>query len=89
MKLYIGNLSYTLTEADLEEAFSEYGTVTSTVIIKDRVSGRSKGFGFIELDDESAGNAAIEGLNGKEIAGRPVVVNVARPKTERPSRPRY
>jgi len=89
MKLYVGNLAYTLSEADLEEAFSEYGEVASTAIIQDRETGRSKGFGFVELTNESEGNAAIEGLNGKEIGGRAVVVNQARPKTDRPRRPRY
>lgn len=89
MKLYVGNLSYSLSEADLEEAFGEFGTVTSTAIIKDRDSGRSKGFGFVELEDDSQGKAAIEGLNGKEIGGRAVVVNEARPRTDKPRRPRY
>lgn len=89
MKLYVGNLAYTLSEADLEEAFGAYGTVNSAAIIKDRDSGRSKGFGFVELEDDTQGKAAIEGLNGKEIGGRAVVVNEARPRTDKPRRPRY
>ena len=89
MKLYVGNLSYSLSESELETAFSEFGNVVSAAIIKDRDSGRSKGFGFVEFENDNDGQAAVEGLNGKEIGGRAVVVNVARPKTDKPRRPRY
>lgn len=89
MKLYVGNLSYSLSESELESAFSEFGNVVSTAIIKDRDSGRSKGFGFVEFENDNDGQAAVDGLNGKEIGGRAVVVNVARPKTDKPRRPRY
>ena len=80
MNLYVGNLSYDLSEEDLKSAFEEYGEVTSAKIISDRYSGRSKGFGFIEMTSDEEGKAAIEGLTGKELAGRAIVVNEARPK---------
>ncbi len=80
MNLYVGNLSYDLSEEDLKSAFEEYGEVTSAKIISDRYSGRSKGFGFIEMTSDEEGKAAIEGLTGKELAGRAIVVNEARPR---------
>ena len=80
MNLYVGNLSYDLSEEDLKSAFEEYGEVTSAKIISDRYSGRSKGFGFIEMTSDEEGKAAIEGLTGKELGGRAIVVNEARPK---------
>ena len=80
MNIYAGNLSYDLSEEDLKGAFEEYGEVTSAKIISDRYSGRSKGFGFIEMPSDDAAKAAIEGLAGKELSGRPLVVNEARPK---------
>ena len=80
MNVYVGNLSYDLSEEDLKSAFEEYGEVTSAKIISDRYSGRSKGFGFIEMTSDEEGKAAIEGLTGKELAGRAIVVNEARPK---------
>ena len=80
MNVYVGNLSYDLSEEDLKSAFEEYGEVTSAKIISDRYSGRSKGFGFIEMTSDEEGKAAIEGLTGKELAGRVIVVNEARPK---------
>ena len=80
MNIYTGNLSYDLSEEDLKAAFEEYGEVTSAKIISDRYSGRSKGFGFVEMPSDDAGKAAIEALSGKEIGGRPMVVNEARPK---------
>jgi RNA recognition motif-containing protein len=80
MNVYVGNLSYDLSEEDLKSAFEEYGEVTSAKIISDRYSGRSKGFGFIEMTSDEEGKAAIEGLTGKELAGRAIVVNEARPR---------
>ncbi len=80
MNVYVGNLSYDLSEEDLKSAFEEYGEVTSAKIISDRYSGRSKGFGFIEMSSDDEAKAAIEGLSGKELAGRAIVVNEARPR---------
>lgn len=80
MNVYVGNLSYDLSEEDLKTAFEEYGEVTSAKIISDRYSGRSKGFGFIEMSSDDEAKAAIEGLSGKELAGRAIVVNEARPR---------
>jgi RNA recognition motif-containing protein len=80
MKLYIGNLTYGTTEDDLLEIFSEYGTVVSCTIIKDKIEGRSKGFGFIEFESSEAGQAAISALDGSEVGGRSIKVNEARPK---------
>ena len=80
MNVYVGNLSYDLSEEDLKNAFGEYGEVTSAKIISDRYSGRSKGFGFIEMSSDDEAKAAIEGLSGKELAGRAIVVNEARPR---------
>ncbi|MBH22190.1 MAG: RNA-binding protein [Candidatus Marinimicrobia bacterium] len=80
MNVYVGNLSYDLSEEDLKNAFGEYGEVTSAKIVSDRYSGRSKGFGFIEMSSDDEAKAAIEGLSGKELAGRAIVVNEARPR---------
>ena len=80
MNVYVGNLSYDLSEEDLKSAFEEYGEVTSANIISDRYSGRSKGFAFIEMSSDDEAKAAIEGLTGKELAGRAIVVNEARPR---------
>lgn len=82
MKLYVGNLPYSTTENELKETFSPYGEVTSVTVVQDRVTGRSRGFGFVEMADESTGNAAIAALNGKDFEGRNLVVNEARPRTE-------
>ena len=82
-KLYVGNLSFDATETDLEQAFGEYGEVKSVSIIKDRDTGRSRGFGFVEMRDGQAGKQAIDGLNMQQIAGRSVTVNEARPREER------
>ena len=79
-KLYVGNLSFQTTEADLKEMFSEVGQVESVQIITDRDTGRSKGFGFIEMSDDAAAAKAIEQFNGKEVNGRALTVNEARPK---------
>lgn len=80
MNIYIGNLSYTATEDDLRRAFSTYGTVESVRIIMDRATGRSKGFGFVGMNDDAEGKAAIEGMNGAEIAGRKIRADEARPR---------
>ncbi len=80
MNVYVGNLSYDLSEEDLKTAFEEYGEVTSAKIISDRYSGRSKGFGVVEMSSDDEAKAAIEGLAGKELAGRAIVVNEARPR---------
>lgn len=85
-KLFVGNLSWGTTEEALEEAFSEAGEVTSVAIITDRDSGRSKGFGFVEMASAEAAQKAVEMLNGKDMDGRALTVNIARPKEERPRR---
>ena len=80
MKLYVGNLSYSAKEDELRELFGEYGEVSSVAVITDRETGRSKGFGFVEFADDKAGQAAIEALDGKEVGGRALKVNEARPR---------
>ena len=80
MNLYIGNLSYDIDENELEEEFKAYGEVKSVKIIKDRETGNSKGFGFVEMNSNEDGSAAIEAINGKAIKGREIRVNEARPK---------
>ena len=82
MNVYVGNLNYDLSEDDLKQAFEEFGEVTSAKIISDRYSGRSKGFGFVEMTSDDEAKAAIEALSGKELSGRTMVVNEARPKTQ-------
>ena len=82
MNVYVGNLSYDLAEDDLKTAFEEYGEVSSAKIIFDRYSGRSKGFGFVEMSSDDEAKAAIEALAGKELGGRTMVVNEARPKSQ-------
>lgn len=84
-KLYVGNLPYTATDQDLQALFGEFGTVLSVQIIMDKYSGRSKGFGFVEMEDDAAATAAIEKLNGSDNGGRTLVVSVARPREERPA----
>ncbi len=87
MKIYVGNLAYEVTEGDLRMAFESFGRVESAEIIKDRDSGMSKGFGFVEMPDAAEAKAAIDGLNGKELKGRAATVNEARPRPEaRPGR---
>lgn len=85
MKLYVGGLAYSVTEKELEALFAEAGAVTSVAVIKDRDSGQSKGFGFVEMADEAAGQKAIADLNGKDLSGRSIVVNQARPQEDRSS----
>ncbi len=84
MNLYVGNLSFQATEAELREAFGAYGTVTKVAIITDRETGRSKGFAFVEMASKAEGEAAIAALNGKELGGRKLNVNEARPREDRP-----
>jgi RNA recognition motif-containing protein len=83
MKLYVGGLAYSVTEAELEALFAEQGKVDSAVIIKDRDSGQSKGFGFVEMADLKEGQNAIKELNGKDLSGRSITVNQARPQEDR------
>lgn len=85
-KLYVGGLAYAATEADLEGAFAAAGTVVSASVITDRETGRSRGFGFVEMATAEEAQAAIDMLNDQEVVGRRVSVNLARPKTERPPR---
>lgn len=85
-KLYVGNMSYDTTSDQLQDSFSQVGTVVSATVITDRDSGRSKGFGFVEMSTEAEAQAAIEMFNGKEIDGRAVTVNEARPMEERAPR---
>lgn len=83
-KLYVGNLPYSVSDESLGELFAQAGTVESAVIITDRMSGRSKGFGFVEMSSDEEAQAAIDTFNGKEVEGRKLTVNEARPKEERP-----
>jgi RNA recognition motif-containing protein len=82
-KLYVGNLSYKMGNAELEQLFSEFGSVTSAQVVQDRETGRSRGFGFIEMATDEEAQAAIEGLHDKQHEGRPLTVNEARPKEPR------
>ena len=82
-KLYVGNLPYTVTSADLERMLSEYGTVESAEVISDRATGRSKGFGFVEMGNDDEAHAAIEALNGQDQGGRALTVNEAKPREAR------
>lgn len=85
MRIYLGNLSYDAAEEALEEKFRQYGQVESVTIIKDRDTGRSKGFGFVEMPEGSEAQSAIEAINGQEMDGRALTVNEARPREERSS----
>ncbi len=84
-KLYVGNLAYSVRDQDLQDAFSEFGAVSSAKVMMDRETGRSKGFGFVEMGSDAEAQAAINGLNGQPVGGRAVVVNEARPREERPA----
>lgn len=86
MNIYVGNLSYRMGDGELREVFEVYGEVSSARVISDRETGRSKGFGFVEMPDDSAANEAIEALNGKEVEGRTIRVNEARPREPRQPR---
>lgn len=81
MNLYVGNLSYNLEERDLTEAFEQFGAVRAVRLVTDRETHRPRGFGFVEMEERSGGLAAIEGLDGKELDGRTLVVNEAKPRT--------
>ena len=85
-KLYVGGVSYSTTEQALSDAFSKAGEVASAAIIMDKMTGRSKGFGFVEMTTDEGAKAAIEMFNGKELDGRKLTVNEARPREERPAR---
>jgi len=85
-KLYVGNLPYSFNDSDMERAFSAYGSVNSAKVMMDRDSGRSKGFGFVEMSTEAEANAAIQGLNGQDFGGRGIVVNEAKPMEPRAPR---
>ncbi len=82
-KLYVGNLGYQVSGSDLEKLFGEFGTVASAQVIEDRETGRSKGFGFVEMSSDQEAQAAIQALNGKDHNGRPLTVNEARPREDR------
>jgi RNA recognition motif-containing protein len=83
-KLYVGNLAYSVRDESLQQAFSQYGSVTSAKVMMDRETGRSKGFGFVEMGTDAEAQAAINGMNGQALEGRAIVVNEARPREERP-----
>ena len=80
MKLYIGNLSWNTTQEELQSTFGQFGTVTDAVVMKDKFTGRSRGFGFVTMSSAAEGQAAIDGLHGKPLGGRNLTVNEARPK---------
>lgn len=86
MNIFVGSLSYEVTEDELKEKFEEFGSVTSAKIIKDRDTDRSKGFGFVEMDNDQEAKNAIEKLNGVELKGRSIAVNEAKPREDRPRR---
>ena len=83
MKLYVGHLSFNTTENDLQDAFERFGAVTDTVIMMDRATGRSRGFGFVTMGDAQAGEAAIRGMHNQDLGGRKLTVNEARPREDR------
>jgi cold-inducible RNA-binding protein len=85
-KLYVGNLPYSVRDDDLNQTFSEYGHVTSAKVMMERDTGRSKGFGFVEMGSDAEAQSAIEGMNGRDMGGRALVVNEARPMAPRPPR---
>ena len=82
MNIYVGNLSWTMTDDDLSNLFTPYGSVTSAKILKDKVTGRSRGFGFVEMEDDESAKSAIAALNESEIGGRKLVVNESQPRAE-------
>jgi RNA recognition motif-containing protein len=86
MNIYVGNLPYSVTEENLKSIFSEFGAVDNASIVQDRESGRAKGFGFVEMPNNNEAENAIKSLNGKEIQGRNITVNQAKPRAERPAR---
>jgi len=86
MRIYVGNLPYSMTDDDLRDTFSEYGEITSAEVIKDKFSGQSKGFGFVDMPNNSDADTAIKELNDSPMGGRKLTVNEARPRAERPPR---
>lgn len=84
MKLYVGNLPHATTDSELQELFANYGTVDSAMVIRDKFTGKSRGFGFVEMSDSSEAESAIEQVNGSELGGRPLTVNEAKPREDRP-----
>src|ERR1700733_3556064 len=82
MNIYVGNLSWTMTDDDLSNLFTQYGSVTSAKILKDKLNGRSKGFGFVEMEDDEAAKTAIANLNESEVLGRKLIVNESQPRPE-------
>ncbi len=82
MNIYVGNLSFDVNEEDLRKAFEEFGKIASVNLIKDKYSGQSRGFGFVEMSDKAEAQSAVKGLNGKELKGRALSVNEARPRSE-------
>jgi RNA recognition motif-containing protein len=88
MNIYVGNLPYSVTDSDLRETFAAFGDVSEVNLISDRYTGESKGFGFVEMNNNSEADAAIKGLNGTDMKGRTITVNQAKPKSDRPSRGR-
>ncbi len=82
-KLYVGNLSYNLRDSDLQEAFAKFGTVESATVMMDRESGRARGFGFVQMSTDEEAQAAVRGMNGQDLDGRSLNVNIARPREER------
>ncbi|CAN5566827.1 RNA-binding protein [soil metagenome] len=92
MNIYVGNLPYSMGDAELRQSFEEFGAVSNASVVKDKFTGRSRGFGFVEMPDTDAANNAIESMNGRNLGGRPLVANEARPRDERPrfnNRDRY
>ena len=90
MNIYVGNLPYSIDRDQLREIFAQYGEVRAARIVTERETGKSKGYGFVDMDNNEEANAAIAALNGKEIGGRKAVINEARPREDRPARgPRY
>jgi RNA recognition motif-containing protein len=85
-KLYVGNLPYTVRDEDLQQSFGEYGSITSAKVMMERDTGRSKGFGFVEMGSDAEAQAAISGMNGQSLGGRSITVNEARPMEARPPR---
>ena len=83
MNIYVGNLSYSLSDSELRDAFGAYGEVSSVKVLMDRETGRSRGFGFVEMPNQAEAEAAVAEINGKEVGGRPLRVNEARPREER------
>ncbi|MFH1614115.1 MAG: RNA-binding protein [Planctomycetota bacterium] len=89
MNIYVGNLSYSAKDEELQTLFAQFGEVTNASVVRDRATGRSRGFGFVEIANDEDAEKAIEQLNGQEFQGRSLTVNQARPRTERPRRQKY